>query len=192
MRRCSGKNLWTEQAVVAKNVDFISATSHGIKKFSGRVIGIDPSLRGTGIAIIDVYKSMEAHLVFSKTIRMAPKYNQSECVLKIFDDIYLICCEYEPCVAAMEQTIYVQNFQTAQILGVARGAAMVSLAKKQVALHEYAPLRIKQAVVGFGRAKKGQVATMVRSILRLENELAFDEADACAVALCHAFTLKIS
>jgi crossover junction endodeoxyribonuclease RuvC len=141
---------------------------------------------------VDIYKSWEARLVFSKTLKMNPKCAQSECVLKIYDDIQLICCEYAPCVAAMEQTIYVQNFQTAQILGMARGAAMVSLARNQIAVYEYAPLRIKQAVVGFGRAKKDQVAAMVKSILKLEKELPFDESDACAVALCHAFSLKIS
>jgi crossover junction endodeoxyribonuclease RuvC len=184
--------LWTREAIGAKNIDLLSANKYTINRFSGRVMGIDPSLRGTGIAVVDIYKSQEAQLVFSKTLKMAPRYSQSECVLKISDDIYASCCEYEPCVAAMEQTIYVQNFQTAQILGLARGAAMASLARKRVLLYEYAPLRIKQAVVGFGRAKKEQVSAMVKSILKLEKELPFDESDACAVALCHAFSFRIS
>ncbi|MDR0351457.1 MAG: crossover junction endodeoxyribonuclease RuvC [Puniceicoccales bacterium] len=194
MRRCSSRNLWTKEAVAAKvkNIDLLSHNSYTISRFSGRIIGIDPSLRGTGFAVIDIYKSQEAQLIFSKTLKMSPKYTQSECVLKIAEDIYASCCEYGPCVASMEQAIYVQNFQTTQILGMARGAAMVSLARRRIDLYEYAPLRIKQAVVGFGQAKKDQVAAMIRSILKLEKELPFDESDACAAALCHAFSLKIS
>ena len=91
---------------------------------------------------------------------------------------------------AIEQTIYVQNFQTAQILGAARGAAIAAAAMRGVPIFEYAPLRVKQAVVGKGRASKEQVARTLHKITGKDFELRFDESDAAAVALCHAFTWR--
>jgi crossover junction endodeoxyribonuclease RuvC len=91
---------------------------------------------------------------------------------------------------ALEQTIYVQNFQTAQILGAARGAAMTAAALGDRPVFEYAPLRVKQAVVGAGRASKEQVARTVMALLGHGRTLALDESDAAGVALCHAFTWR--
>jgi crossover junction endodeoxyribonuclease RuvC len=72
-------------------------------------------------------------------------------------------------------------------LGAARGAAIAAVAVAGLTVYEYPPLRIKQAVVGFGRASKEQVARTVKSLLELQSVLKFDEADAAAVALCHAY-----
>ncbi len=91
---------------------------------------------------------------------------------------------------ALERTIYVQNFQTAQILGAARGAAIAAAALGGLPIFEYAPLRMKQAVAGSGRASKEQLARTVRSLLGHARPLAFDEADAAGVALCHAYTWR--
>jgi crossover junction endodeoxyribonuclease RuvC len=89
---------------------------------------------------------------------------------------------------ALEQTIYVQNFQTAQILGAARGAAIAAAALQGLPVFEYPPLRVKQAVAGSGRASKEQLARTVMSLLGHGRALALDEADAAGVAICHAFT----
>jgi len=89
---------------------------------------------------------------------------------------------------ALEQTIYVQNFQTAQILGAARGAAIAAAALQGLPVFEYPPLRVKQAVAGSGRASKEQLARTVMAHLGHSRALAFDEADAAGVALCHAFS----
>ena len=91
---------------------------------------------------------------------------------------------------AMESSIYVQNFQTAQILGAARGAAMAAAALQGLPVFDYAPLRVKQAVVGAGRASKEQMARTVMALLGHGRTLAADEADAAGVALCHAFTWR--
>ena len=91
---------------------------------------------------------------------------------------------------ALEQTIYVQNFQTAQILGAARGAAISAAALQNRPVFEYPPLRVKQAVVGAGRASKEQMARTVMALLGHGRTLALDEADAAGVALCHAFTWR--
>jgi crossover junction endodeoxyribonuclease RuvC len=91
---------------------------------------------------------------------------------------------------ALEQTIYVQNFQTAQILGAARGAAIAAAALRGLPIFEYAPLRVKQAVAGTGRASKVQLARTVKLHFGHAAVMAFDEADAAGVALCHAFTWR--
>ena len=54
---------------------------------------------------------------------------------------------------------------------------------------EYAPLAVKAAVVGYGRAEKSQVQQMVARLLHLEvlPEPA-DVADALAIAICHLHT----
>jgi crossover junction endodeoxyribonuclease RuvC len=81
---------------------------------------------------------------------------------------------------ALEQTIFVQNFQTAQILGAARGAAIAAVALRDRPVFEYPPLRVKQAVVGAGRASKEQMARSVMALLGHGRTLAPDEADAAA------------
>ena len=91
---------------------------------------------------------------------------------------------------ALEQTIYVQNIRTAQILGAARGAAIAAAALRDKPVFEYRPLRVKQAVVGAGRASKEQMARTVMALLGHGRALAFDEADAAGVALCHALTWR--
>jgi crossover junction endodeoxyribonuclease RuvC len=84
----------------------------------------------------------------------------------------------------------VQNFQTAQILGAARGAAIAAAAVVNLPVFEYPPLRVKQAVVGVGRASKEQVARTVMSLLGHGRALEYDQSDAAGVALCHAFTWR--
>jgi crossover junction endodeoxyribonuclease RuvC len=91
---------------------------------------------------------------------------------------------------ALEQTIYVQNIRTAQILGAARGAAIAAAALGDLPVFEYPPLRVKQAVVGAGRASKEQMARTVAMLLGLGRSLPSDEADAAGVALCHAYTWR--
>ena len=81
-----------------------------------------------------------------------------------------------------------QNFQTAQILGAARGAAITVAAMRGLPVFEYAPLRIKQAVSGTGKASKEQIARTVLSLTGLDVGKKYDASDAAAVALCHAFT----
>ena len=91
---------------------------------------------------------------------------------------------------AVEETIYVQNFQTAQILGAARGVVIGIASMRGLPVFEYAPLRIKQAVVGAGRASKEQVARTVRDLTGVDFGTRYDESDAAATALCHAFTWR--
>ena len=157
--------------------------------FSGILLGIDPSLRGAGFAVIR-YKNAQAELLDRVTLKLSKKFSMTDCLGEIAKQAESLVQAYPLDHVAVEQTIYVQNFQTAQIMGAARGAAIAPLAMRDLPVFEYAPLRIKQAIVGNGRASKEQVAKMVGRFLKVDFEAAYDESDASAVALCHAFTWR--
>ncbi len=158
--------------------------------FAGLVLGIDPSLRGTGLALIEFTVGRSPLLLRCQTVRVPTKHSMPEALAEIHRAVSGFLDGAGVRHVALEQTIYVQNFQTAQILGAARGAAIAAAALRGLPVYEYPPLRVKQAVVGAGRASKEQMARTVMALLGHGRTLAFDEADAAGVALCHAFTWR--
>jgi len=158
--------------------------------FAGLVLGIDPSLRGTGLALVEFAPGRPPVLLRGATVRVHPKKPMAFALGEIHRAVSGFLEGAEVRHVALEQTIFVQNFQTAQILGAARGAAMAAAALRDRPVFEYAPLRVKQAVVGAGRASKEQMARTVMALLGHGRTLAPDEADAAGVALCHAFTWR--
>jgi len=193
MARKSSRTLWAQKLTgkLPAVKDAAWGTDKKVKKFEGLVLGIDPSLRGTGLALVSYGKNGESKLHKSHTVRNSSSISMPKCLAKIFravDEMLELSDEINHVV--LEQTIYVQNFQTAQILGAARGAAISAASLRDLPIFEYPPLRIKQAVVGYGKASKDQVIKMVMQHLRHPDPLPSDEADAVAVALCHAMTWK--
>jgi crossover junction endodeoxyribonuclease RuvC len=158
--------------------------------FVGLVLGIDPSLRGTGLALIEFATGRQPVLLRCHTVRVAPKLSMAVALGEIHRAVSDFLEGTSVRHVALEQTIFVQNFQTAQILGAARGAAIAAVALRDRPVFEYPPLRVKQAVVGAGRASKEQMARSVMALLGHGRTLAPDEADAAGVALCHAFTWR--
>ncbi len=158
--------------------------------YTGLILGVDPSLRGTGLALLEVGPQRKLTLISSKTVRLKPALSMTECLGEIFRAVHACLPESAQGHIAMEQTIYVQNVKIAQILGAARGAVMTAASLRGWPVFEYAPLRIKQAVVGYGRASKEQVARTMMQLLKTQNALPSDEADAAGAALCHALTYR--
>jgi crossover junction endodeoxyribonuclease RuvC len=158
--------------------------------FAGLVLGIDPSLRGTGLALLEFAPGRSPLLLRCQTVRVPAREPMSRALAQIHRAVADFLHAADVRHVALEQTIFVQNFQTAQILGAARGAAMAAAALRERPVFEYAPLRVKQAVVGAGRASKEQMARTVMALLGHGRPLASDEADAAGVALCHAFTWR--
>lgn len=192
MGRASVRDLWK-----AKLNGTLPRANHAVapevgprEPFCGCVLGIDPSLRGTGLAVLEFRAGRAPVVLHSQTVRVATRSTMPECLAQIFRAITAVLEQHTVEHVALEQTIYVQNFQTAQILGAARGAAIAAAAVRGLDIFEYPPLRVKQAVVGVGRASKHQVARTVMGILGHGRALAPDEADAAGVALCHAFTWR--
>jgi crossover junction endodeoxyribonuclease RuvC len=158
--------------------------------FAGVVLGIDPSLRGTGLALVEFAPGRAPLLLRCMTVRVPSSRPMPVALAEIHRAVSAFLEGMDVRHVALEQTIYVQNFQTAQILGAARGAAIAAAALRERPVFEYPPLRVKQAVVGAGRASKEQVARTVMALLGHARTLAPDEADAAGVALCHAFTWR--
>jgi crossover junction endodeoxyribonuclease RuvC len=152
-----------------------------------RVIAIDPSLRGTGYAILDKTGS-KIQAVEYGVIKNGAKMLPSSCLVAIHDKLAELIRKHEPECAAVEGIIYVQSHRIAITLGAARGAAILALAARGLPVYEYAPRRVKQAVSGRGAAGKNQVAFMVRARLGLTETPALDAADALAIGLTHLET----
>ena len=185
----SSRKLWAKhlagQSTASKSVDprlLLKKTP-----YEGRILGVDPSLRGTGLAVLECAGS-SYKLLHSETIRLKPKVSPIECLGLIHQAVANLIDLWKPRHLSCEETIYVQNFKTAQIMGAARGAALSAAAIRDIPVFEYAPLRVKQAVVGFGRASKEQMAQTLAQMLGLPEALPFDESAGLGLALCHALT----
>src|SRR5947207_1812080 len=149
-----------------------------------RVLSIDPSLRGTGFAILDG-EGNKVRAVTYGVVKNAPALLPSGCLVAIHERIVDLIREHRPECAAFEGVIFVQSYRTAITLGAARGAALLAVASHGLPIYEYAPRRVKQSVVGRGGADKGQVGFMVRALLGLTATPTADAADALAIGLTH-------
>jgi crossover junction endodeoxyribonuclease RuvC len=149
------------------------------------VLGVDPSLRGTGYGVIQFAKPFPKTLAHG-TIICAATWERSRCLAKISATLRDLIREHQPTVCVIEGLFYAQNLQTALIMGEARGAALAAIAEAGLEIYELAPRKVKQAIVGYGAAQKIAVAKMVQRMLQLAELPAPDAADALALALTHA------
>ncbi|MGA2018417.1 MAG: crossover junction endodeoxyribonuclease RuvC [Opitutaceae bacterium] len=195
MARLSSRKMWTAklrgEPIPRRSAAGPAEEPRLRRPFSGLVLGIDPSLRGTGLALVEFDAAKAPVLVRSRTVRVPASRTMAAALAEIHRAVAdFVAGPAGVRHVALEQTIYVQNFQTAQVLGAARGAAIAAAALHGLPVFEYPPLRVKQAVAGSGRASKEQLARAVMAFLGHGRTLAFDEADAAGVALCHAFTWR--
>ena len=152
-----------------------------------RVLAIDPSLRGTGFAILEKTGGKVRAVVYG-TIKNAPALLPSGCLVAIHERVTALIREHQPECAVCEGVIFVQSYRTAITLGAARGAALLAAASHGLPIYEYAPRRVKQSVVGRGGADKAQVGFMVRALLGLTETPSVDAADALAIGITHLHT----
>ena len=149
------------------------------------ILGLDPSLRGTGFGVIRLAKRVPQALQHG-TISCPAGWQRSRCLLQIVTALRDVLKSHKPDVCVVEGLFYAQNLQTALIMGEARGAALATLAETGVEIFELAPRKVKQAIVGYGAAQKLAVAKMVQRMLRLTEPPEPDAADALALALAYA------
>lgn len=146
------------------------------------ILGLDPSLRGTGYGVIKLAKPCPQTLA-QGVISCPAGWERSRCLVQIGRTLRDVLRQHQPTVCAVEGLFYAQNLQTALIMGEARGAALATVAESGLEIYELAPRKVKQAIVGFGAAQKLAVAKMVQRMLRLPETPAPDAADALALAL---------
>ena len=157
----------------------LNSTPHAV------ILGIDPSLRGTGYGVIRTAKPFPRTLTHG-TVVCSQHWEHSRCLVKIMQDLRQVVQDYRPTVCVVEGLFYAQNLQTALIMGEARGAALATIAEAGLQIYEMAPRKVKQAIVGYGAAQKLAVAKMVQRMLHLSESPSPDAADALALALAHA------
>ncbi len=155
-----------------------------------RILGIDTSLRSTGVGIVEVRGSALRAVAYGR-IRNKPADPHSRCLENIFNSITHLIEEHAPDCAAIEGAFFAKNAQTAMVLGQARGAAIAACSIKGLEISEYSPRSVKSATVGTGAAQKEQVARMVVRLLNLAEQPQEDAADALAIAICHYHQLAL-
>ncbi|MFA6074931.1 MAG: crossover junction endodeoxyribonuclease RuvC [Negativicutes bacterium] len=149
-----------------------------------RALGIDP---GTAICGYGLVESIGSKLVpvHCGAVLTASATEMPLRLLKIFDELNKIIGDCRPDVVAIEQLFFNKNVKTALSVGQARGVIMLVAAKNNLPILEYTPLQVKQAVVGYGKADKQQVAYMVMRLLGIKEQPKPDDVtDALAIAVC--------
>jgi crossover junction endodeoxyribonuclease RuvC len=134
--------------------------------------------------VVEACGNRLAAIEFS-ALRMPQRAPLSECLSNLLRGIGEILSRCAPDAVAIEGAFFCKNAATAMILGQARGVAIAACAAQAVPVYEYAPRRVKLAVVGFGGASKEQVQKMVASLLALRDDPQEDAGDALALAICH-------
>jgi len=154
------------------------------------IVGVDP---GTVIMGYGVLKTVGTKVtVLQYGVIHLDKYDDHALRLKkIFERIEGIIEEFSPDEMALEAPFYGKNVQAMLKLGRAQGVAMIAALRHEIAVTEYAPKKVKQAVTGNGNSSKEQVASMLLHQLQLKTlPEFFDATDALAVALCHFYHAK--
>ena len=150
------------------------------------ILGIDPGYGTVGYGVIDHDRGKNKYLGHG-AITTASGTPFPQRLAEIYEDMNTLLDTFEPDAVAVEQLFFNTNVTTGIQVGHARGVILLACAQKNVAIYEYTPLQVKQAVVGYGLAEKKQVISMVTSILKLPSPPKPDDtADAVAIALCHA------
>lgn len=150
-----------------------------------RILGIDPSLRGTGYGIVG--RQGKTHqLIEAGTVRCPAALSKSRCLAMIASRIRSLIASHSPEVCVVEGLFFAQNLKTAITMGEARGAALAMVAEAGLGIFELSPRAAKLAIVGYGGAQKIAVAKMVQRILGLTEPPESDAADALALALALA------
>lgn len=151
-----------------------------------RVLGIDCGTEYTGYGVVELCQDGGLICLRCGAIKLSPREPLPARLATIFDQLTAVITEQQPDHVAIEDVFYAVNVKSALKLGQVRGVAMLAAASAGLCVAEYAPLAIKSAVVGYGRAEKHQVQHMVARLLNLpEIPQPPDVADALAIAICH-------
>jgi len=150
------------------------------------ILGIDPGSQVTGFGVIRVRLGTISY-VDSGTIRLRSADSLNSRLATIYESLQSVIAEHQPAICSVENIFVSKNAQSALKLGHARGASILAALHGKSTVFEYSAKEVKMSVVGNGNASKDQVNYMVRAVLGLKKtDLAEDEADALAVAICHS------
>jgi crossover junction endodeoxyribonuclease RuvC len=150
------------------------------------VVGIDPGTARTGYGFVQQSADGTLRAVEFGVITTAASVALPDRLQQISDRLSELLALHRPQGAAVERLFYRRNVASAMSVGQARGVALLTLAQAGLAVHEYTPVQVKQAICGYGRAGKVQMQRMVQTLLQMPKRPSPDDvADALAVAICH-------
>ncbi len=156
-----------------------------------RIIGVDPGTATTGFGIIEVDERGGYKMVDGGVITTSPSDTMPQRLKLLYDELSEVIAVTKPQAAAVELLYFSKNITTGIAVGQARGIILLALAEAGLEPGEYNPMQVKQAVTGYGAAKKPQVQEMVKVLLKLKTiPKPDDAADALAVAIAHAHSLR--
>ena len=149
------------------------------------ILGIDPGLAIVGWGVVECVKGRFRPLGFG-SIQTPAGTRTEERLARIYKELNAIIDYFKPDEMAVEELFFTNNVTTGIRVAEARGIVLLCGEQKGVRIAEYTPMQVKQAVVGYGKAEKKQVITMVTSLLGLSAPPKPDDtADALAIAICH-------
>ena len=150
------------------------------------ILGIDPGFAIVGFGVLEAERGT-TRLIRCGTITTPAGQPLPARLLQISNDMSELLTVFQPDAMAVEELYFNNNVTTGIGVAQARGVILMTAAKLGVAVYEYTPSQVKQAVVGYGKAEKRQVMDMTRRLLHLAAVPKPDDAaDAVAIALCHA------
>ena len=150
-----------------------------------RIIGIDPGLRRTGWGIVEA-DGVRLVYVASGLITSNAEDDLAYRLRELYEGLVAVIATFSPQEAAVEETFVNKDARATLKLGQARGMAMLAPAQKGLRIAEYSPNVVKKTVTGTGHGEKRQIAAMVGFLLPKATFDSADEADALAIAICHA------
>ena len=154
-----------------------------------RVLGVDCGSELTGYGVVEQRNGRALACLSAGVIRLGARDQLPRRLARVYEALCDVIRAHRPDVVAIEEVFYALNAKSALKLGHVRGVAMLAAAAQGLEVAEYAPLAIKSAVVGYGKAEKSQVQQMVKRLLNLdEAPEPPDVADALAIAICHLHT----
>ncbi|MBW1720539.1 MAG: crossover junction endodeoxyribonuclease RuvC [Deltaproteobacteria bacterium] len=153
------------------------------------VLGVDPGSLTTGFGLVEKKKNRMT-CVHAGTVTASSKIPFHDRIHYIFRSMVEIMTRYRPQELAIEDMFFAKNVKSALKIGHARGAVLIGAVQCGLKIYEYSPLEIKKSVVGYGRATKEQVRSMVQTLLQLRGPLNLDTSDALAAAICHIHWMR--
>jgi crossover junction endodeoxyribonuclease RuvC len=156
-----------------------------------RILGVDPGFGRTGWGVIDFGGSQMTAVDYG-CIETKSGEDFSDRLEMLYNEIFATIKKFKPDLVAVEELFFYKNVTTAIKVSHARGAILLAAKKAGLAVAEFTPLQVKQAVSGYGGAEKGQVQRLVQTFLRLkELPKPDDAADALAIAICASGSIAI-
>ena len=156
------------------------------------ILGIDPGTARTGFGIIKKTKDKnKLKTIYYGCITTDSTLSDGKRLKIINDELNKLIKKYQPDILTVENVYFFKNLKTAMPVSQAKGVILLTAAKKKIPVYEFTPLQVKMTIVGYGRADKKQIQKIVKVLLNLkEVPRPDDAADALAIAICCAYSLR--